>query len=183
MKKQKRKIKLQTKVVVEKWLARALFLTKVETMMARFTIDAVHYDAKEMELAATDGIALLVVKIKPEGMLIPLNLETGFYDVVGDMLLKKDVVDNKREFPNYQEIIPMESKEVCANFLLLEGIVDCMVKNQVHLNIWKYENVLKILNRNFNYWSFVNESPVTPVLMKADNSKYDVKYIIMPIVK
>ena len=178
MKKQKEKP--LTKAVIDKWLARALFLTRAETSVS-LRIDVVHFDAERKELAATDKRTLLIAKVNPSGVLIPLNLKAGNYDVVSNMLIRRKHVGEEIVFPQYQSIIPT-AKEICCNNIL-DGIVECMVKGQVYLNIWKYATVLRILNGFSDSWVFSNDSPIQPVMMEADDDKYNIKYIIMPIAK
>lgn len=177
-KKKEAKRKLQTKATIKKWLARVLFLTKGE--MKTWMIGAVYFNAKEKELVATDGKALFIAKIKPSGVLIPLNLENGLYDVVGDILIKREDDDEKRKFVNYQGVIPTKTKAVCSGYIL-DGIIKCMIENKVYLDIWKYTPVLKILDKLALDWSFFNNSPLELVLMEADCNEYNFKYIIMPV--
>ncbi len=174
-KKNEQKLKLQTKAVIEKWLARVLFLTKGE--MKTWMVDAVYFNAEEKKLVTTNGCALFIAKIKPSGVLIPLNLENGFYDVVGNMLIKRDE-DKECKFPNYQGVIPTKTKAICNGYIL-KGIVKCMIENKVCVDIWKYAPVLKILDKLALDWSFFNNSPAEPVLMEADCSEYNLKYIIV----
>jgi len=175
--KKKKKQKLQTRASIEKWLARALLLTKAKSVVS-YTIDVIRFNAKAKELISTDGRSMLVVKIKQSGTLLPFNLETGFYDVLGETLLKSDRDVNSR-FPDYESVIPTGEK-VCSGDIL-SGIVECMIKQQVSLDIWKYESVLKTLNKHFSDWVFTNVSNVLPVMMEADSDKYNVKYVVMPI--
>jgi len=178
MKRQKEKP--NTKAIIDKWLARILTLTKAETSVS-FRIDVIHFDAKKGELAATDKRTLFIAKVKPSGVLIPLNLETGIYDIVSNMLIKRETIEEEIAFPPYQSIIPVKAKEICFNNIL-DGIVECMIKGQIYLNIWKYATVLKILNGFSKNWIFANDSPTQPVMMEAEDDKYNIKYIIMPIV-
>ena len=178
-KKKKQEAKLQTRAIIKKWLARVLFLTKGE--MQTWSIDAIYFNAKEKELVATDGKALFIAKIKPSGILIPLNLENGLYDIVGDMLIKREDGENeKRNFVNYKGVVPTKTKAVCFD-CILTGLLKCMVKNKVCVDIWKYSPVLKILDKLALDWSFFNNSPIEPVLMETDCNEYNLKYIIMPI--
>ena len=176
MKAKSRKEKCVTRAPLEKWLARALSLTMGRDSN---TLDVIRFDAKTNELAATDGRALLVVKIKSAGTLLPFNLEDGLYDLLGETLIKSDRNRDSR-FPNYANVIPFEAKEICAGDILYK-ILDCMTKQQVCLDIWKYESTLKTLDKFSSSWVFTNESNTSPVMMEADNEKYNVKYIIMPI--
>jgi len=171
--------KLQTKAVIEKWLARALSLS-VRDKMRSFNIEGVYFNADEKELVATDGRAMLIVKIKISGVLIPLDLETGLYDVIGDTLLKKDIEQEKINFPNYQTALPSNANKVCGGDILW-GIIDCMIKNNVYLNIWRYANVLRILDKLALNWTFTNDAPLLSVLMEADSNQYNIKYVIMPV--
>ena len=176
MKAKSKKEKRVTRASLEKWLARALSLTIGKDST---TIDVIRFDAKKKELAATDGRVLLVVKIKSAGTLLPFNLEDGFYDLLGGTLIKSER-DKASRFPNYVNVIPFEKKEICAGDILYK-ILDCMTKQQVCLDIWKYESTLKTLDKFSSSWVFTNESNTSPVMMEADNEKYNVKYIIMPI--
>jgi len=178
-KKKKQEPKLQTKANIKKWLARVLFLTLGE--MKTWMVEAVYFNAKEKELVATDGSALFIAKIKPFGVLIPLNLENGLYDVVGDMLIKREDDENEeRGFVNYRGVLPTKTKAVCSGYIL-EGIIKCMIGNKVYIDIWKYAPVLKILDKLALNWSFFNNSPLEPVLIEADCNEYNLKYIIMPV--
>ena len=179
MKKQKEKP--LTKAVIDKWLARALFLTRAKTSVIS-RINVVHFDAERKELVATDKRTLLIAKVKPSGVLIPLNLKAGNYDVVSNMLIRRKSVKEEIVFPSYQSILSTITKEICCNNIL-DGIVECMIKGQVYLNIWKYAPVLRILSGFSDSWVFTNDSPAQPVMMEADSDKYNIKYIIMPIAK
>jgi hypothetical protein len=178
MKKEKKKKekKFQTKVVIEKWLARALFLVKAKTSMS-YSMDTIRFEAKTQTLVVTDGKVLLAVTIKSTGILLPFNLETGFYDVLGETLLKSDRDVNHR-FPDYKSVMP-QSEKICAGDMLY-GIIDCMIKQQVYLDIWKYKNILNILDKHFSDWVFTNGGNDKPVMMEANSDKYNVKFIIMP---
>lgn len=158
-------------------VSKALFLSKAKRSV-KYAIDTIFFNAETKELVATDGKAMLIVKIKSTEGLLPFNLEAGFYDVFGEVLLKSDRdVDSK--FPNdYESIIPT-SEKICSGSIL-SGIIHCMIKQQVCLDIWKYEGVLKILNKNFSDWFFINVSNKLPVMMEAENVKHNIKYIIMP---
>lgn len=178
--KQKPKVKLQIKVVIDKWLARALSLTK--GVMRTYSIDCIYFNAKEKELVATNGHTLLVVKFKPAGSLLVLNLEEGLYDIIGETLLLKEDINQETTFPKYQKIIPTGAKEICHGHTL-SGVIDCMIKNQVYLDVWRFASVLRILNNLSLWWTFTNNSPVEPVMMEAENSKYHIKYVIMAVLK
>jgi len=179
-KKNEQKPKLQTRANIKKWLARVLFLTKGE--MQTWVVDRIYFNAKEKELVATDGRALFIAKIKPSGILTPLNLENGLYDVVGDMLIKREDDENdKRNFVNYKGVVPTETKVICSD-CILRGVLKCMVKNKVYIDIWKYSPVLKILDKLALDWNFFNNSPAEPVLMETDCNEYNLKYIIMPMI-
>ena len=175
MKAKSRKEKCVTRAPLEKWLARALSLTMGRDSN---TLDVIRFDAKTNELAATDGRALLVVKIKSAGTLLPFNLEDGLYDLLGETLIKSDR-DRDSRFPNYSSVISLETKESCTGDLLY-GIIDCMIKQKVYLDIWKYKGILNLLDKQFSDWVFTNEGHDRPVMMEADSDKYNVKFIIMP---
>jgi len=177
----KKKEKVYKEIVIERWLARALLLSKTETSVS-LRMDVVHYNAKADELVATDGRALLIVKMKPIEALIPIKLAEGDYGIYGDRLIQKGADRKENVFPEYQKIVPVKAKVICSGDIF-NGIIECMVKGQVYLNIWKYASVLKILSGFSPSWVFTNDDPVQPVMMEADDSKYDIKYIIMPIRK
>ncbi len=177
MKKKKQKPKLQTRATINKDLARILFLTK--GVMKTLTVDVIYFNAKEKELVVTDGSALFIAKIKPSGTLIPLNLENGLYDIVSNMLIRRDD-DKQNNFPRYKGVIPTKTKAVCSGYIL-DIIIKGMIENKVYLNVWKYLPVLKILNKIASYWEFFNNSSLEPVLMEADCNEYNFKYIIMPV--
>lgn len=182
MKKSKKmkKSKLQTKATIDKRIARALFLTKGE--MKTYSIDGVYYNAEEKELVATDSRLLFVIKLKPVA-LMPLNLKGGLYDIIGNVLiLKTEDREKEIEFPKYRDVILIGAKEICRGDIL-SGIVDCMIKGQVHLNIWKFEAILKILNNLSLWWTFTNNSPAERVMMEAENSMYNIKCIVAPIIR
>lgn len=173
----KKKQKPKTRAAIEKWLARVLLLTQAKTQSS-WVIDVVKFNAETKELVATDGKAMLIVKIKSTGTLLPFNLETGFYDVFGEILLKSDR-DVDCRFPDYKGVISPNVKKVCSGDLL-SGIIECMIKQQVYLDIWKYEKVLRILDKHFSYWVFAANESSQPAVMEADSDKYNIKYIIMP---
>jgi len=174
-----KKLKLQMKAIIDKDLARALSLV-ITGKMVRYNISAVYFNAKEKELVATDGNVLLVIKIKPTGLLsTTLGLEGGFYDVKGDMLIRNDMNQKEINFPNYQKVIPVKPKEICSGDILC-GLLDCMVKNQIHLDIWKFAPVLRTLSRISEFWSFANNSSMEPVVMESKNFNYIIKYVMMP---
>ena len=175
-KKKSKKRKPQTKAAIEKWLARALLLTKAKTVVS-YAMDIIRFDAEAKVFVATDGRALLAVKIKSTGALLPFNLETGFYDILGETLLKSD---REGRFPDYKSVMP-EAEKVCSGDMLY-GLVDCMIKQRVYLDIWKYKSVLNILDKHFSDWVFTNAGKDRPVMMEADSDKYNVKYIIMPYI-
>lgn len=177
--KKQQKPKLQIKAIIDKNLARALSLT-VAGKMINYTISAVYFNAKEKELVATDGKVLLVVKIKPAGLLsITLNLEEGLYNVIGNMLIKNDIEQNEIKFPSYQKIIPVKPKKIC-NGDILHGLLDCIVKNQIHLDIWKFAPVLKTLDRVSHFWEFFNNSSIEPIVMEFENNDYFIRCVMMP---
>ncbi len=181
-KKKKKKIqkpKLQTRATIDKNLARALSLT-LGSKMINYTISAVYFNGKEKELVATNSRNLLVVKIKPRGLLsITLNLEEGLYDIIGNIFIRNDMKQDKVKFPPYRKAIPVKPKEIC-NGSILHGLLDCIVKNQIHLDIWKFIPILKTLDKLSSSWSFANNSSIEPIVMKYENNDYIVEYIMMP---
>jgi len=178
-KKKSQKLKLQTKATIDKNLARALSLT-IAGEMITYTISAVYFNAKEKELVATDGRNLLIVKVKPKGLLsITLDLEEGLYDIIGNILIKNDMKQNKVKFPPYRKAVPIKPKEIC-NGDILHGLLDCITKNQIHLDIWKFTPVLKTLDKLSPFWNFANNSSIEPIIMKYENNDYVVEYVMMP---
>lgn len=177
MKKKMKKKKPQTRAVIENsYLARALFLTKAKKQTS-WVIDVIRFNAETQELVATDGRVLLVVKIKSTGVLLPFDLETGFYEIFGETLLKADKTDNPR-FPDYKSVMP-EGDVICTGSIL-DGIIICMIKQEAFIDIWRYESILKILNKFSSDWVFMSVNKSHPIMMEASNSKYNVKYVMMP---
>ena len=172
----KKKQKLKTKVAIEGWLARALSLLRAKSSVS-YSMDTIRFEAKTQTLVVTNGQTLLAVKIKRSGTLLPFDLETGFYDIFGEILLKADRDSNSR-FPDYKSVMP-EAGKICAGDLLY-GIIDCMIKQKVYLDIWKYKGILNLLDKHFFDWVFTYEGHDRPVMMEADSDKYNVKLIIMP---
>jgi len=176
------KEKLNTKAVIDKNLARALALT-LRKESSRFTIGNVFVNAESKEIVATDGCSLLVIKPKLSG-LVPsalLNLEAGLYDIVGDILLRKEVEMKDICFPEYQDILAVAVAEQVYEGSILRGLIICMAKNQVAVDVWRYERVLKVLDKYSCNWAISNKDPASFVLMKSSSSNYDVKYIVMSI--
>jgi len=167
--------------VIDKKIARALFLTKAKKD-GRYDLSSVYFNNETKEIVATDAKSMLIVAIKSTGLLVEYDkLETGLYNIFGDVLVRKDNQDSS--FPKYQDVIPKSSKEICSDNIL-DGLIDCMIKNKTYINIWEYVSVLKILDRMpFNKWVFINESPKCPVLIESENAFYKIKYILMPLNK
>jgi len=171
-----KKKKTKTIATIDKKIARALFLTKAKTS-SRYPISNVYFNSETKELVATDGKSMLIVVIKPIGILVETcRLETGLYTILENKLLRSD--NQNKTFPKYQDMIP-KAKEICSGEALF-GIIDCMIKNKVYINIWRFGTVLKILNKISQYgWVFTNESPNHPVMMEFEDDSYQIKYIMM----
>jgi len=176
--KSKKKQKPKTRINIESWLARALTLAKSKSPV-NWRINCVLFNAETKELVATNGHCMLIVKTKPGGTIVPFNLEPGLYEILDDVLLKREEEQGKEiKFPEYQSII-VESDARCSHNILY-GIIICMIKQGMFVDIWKYENILKVLNKFSSDWIFTNVNENRPMMMEADTSRYNVKYIMMP---
>ena len=175
-KKKADKKKIQT-ASIDKQLARALVLTKSKES-SRYSIRDIFFNRDTKEIVATDGRSLLVLIAKPSGFFMDIfDLETGLYEIIENRLLRRDVEIKDIIFPKYQDAIP-KTNQVCTGNAL-KGIIDCIIKNQVYIDIWRFEAVLKILNKFNSEWIFTNESPNGPVLMETSTLNYDIKYVMM----
>jgi len=173
----KEEIKTTATATINKDIAKAFTLTKAKEKR-RYALNNVYFDAETKELVVSNGTSLIIITIKPTGLGFEIyTLETGLYDIVGDRLFKKEKAE-EMIFPKYQDIVP-ETKEVCSG-KALRGIIDCMIKKQVYIDIWKFGAVLKILDKISCNWIFSNMSPTSPVLMETENVSYKIKYIMMP---
>jgi len=177
----KKKEKFQTTATIDKRLARALSLTKSLQDTKSYVMSKVYYDKEKRELVSTDGRIILIVKLKESGSLFSLKINTGLYRVAGDLLIRAEEEEQRQEkcFPRYENVT-IKSNPVCHGDLLY-SLLDCIIKRQVKVDIWKYENVLKVLDKMSSYWSFTNESPSSVVMMETSTNKFDIVFMIMPI--
>ena len=177
----KKKDKFQTTAMIDKHLARALSLTKSLQDTKSYVMSKVYYDREKRELVATDGRIILIVKLKESGSLFSLKIDTGLYRVVGDLLVRAEEEEQKQKlrFPKYESVM-IKSNPVCHGDLLY-SLLGCIIKRQVKVDIWRYENILKVLDKMSSYWSFTNESPSSVVMMEANTTKFDITFIVMPI--
>ena len=177
----KKKEKFQTTATIDKRLARALSLTKSLQDSKSYVLSKVYYDREKRELVSTNGQIILIVKLKKSGSLFSLKINTGLYRVVGDLLIRAEEEEQKQKlrFPKYENVM-IKSNPVC-NGDLLYSLLDCIIKRQVKVNIWRYENVLKILDKMSSYWSFTNEYPSSVVMMETSTNKFDIVFMMMPI--
>lgn len=181
MSKEKQKTNIS---VIDRKLAKALLLTKAKEG-SRYAIDYIYFNSEKKELVVTNGSNLLIIEIKPTGLLMDTyKLETGSYKIEGNMLFK---VDSKNiNFPEYQDIIPKGDILYTGN--IFTGVFVTMILSRKILNIFGrgiaaqpgIEAVLKILNGFSIDWSFISPTCLSPVLMKMENREYKIQYVTMP---
>jgi len=167
--------KKQIVFAIDKQIAKALSLVKSKES-SRYAIESIYVNKETKEIVATDGRHLLIVTMKSEGFFNDI-LETGLYDIIGANLLEKNINNADIHFPIYQDAVP-KTKEVYKGSAL-RGIINCIIGKQVYIDIWRFESVLKILDKISSEWIFTNEAPNRPVLMEAETISYKIKYIMM----
>jgi len=165
---------------IDKSLARALSLTKggPNSHYMEQSLDVARVTEKG-EIITTNRCSLLVVTPIKDNRLLLSNIQQGLYDIVGDTFLKID----KEEFifPDCVQFISTKPKLLGTSIIsLLSDILTYMIKSQTKINIWRFENVLKILNK-YNSWTFYGDSPHTHILMECETFQYNIKYVVMPV--